>query len=302
VAENEQLQEIVYHYTSLDAMMNIVKTRTLWATSIAYLNDVMERQLLIRAAKNRLPILARRNVVPETLAFPKMEAIEADISSIESQPFITSFASNPDSLMHWRSYCPQENGVAIGFRTKCLSGARIDQSSAPGMIVSPLYFGAVRYIEPTADKEVDDAIQAAYKNATFYLLKNPQTASYWGLNELFTNFLEDEACLFKHQSFLVEKEYRLVLGDVRYRSDAMKFRSTRSSLVPYVPLRIPSLMEVDPPATPNDSPRATWDSITSVTVGPTANMPLSVAAVRVFFQSLSLEVEVRESRVPYRDW
>jgi hypothetical protein len=36
--------EVVYHYTSMDTMIKIVESATIWATSISYLNDDSERE------------------------------------------------------------------------------------------------------------------------------------------------------------------------------------------------------------------------------------------------------------------
>ena len=47
-------QEPIYHYTNLDALINIVKTRTLWATNCEYTNDLLEIQNLERLFNNLL--------------------------------------------------------------------------------------------------------------------------------------------------------------------------------------------------------------------------------------------------------
>jgi len=37
----------IYHYTSLEAMMRIVETKSIWATNCQYLNDIHETKYLI---------------------------------------------------------------------------------------------------------------------------------------------------------------------------------------------------------------------------------------------------------------
>jgi hypothetical protein len=45
--------EFLYHYTSLHALLGIVKTRSLWSTNIFYLNDSSEYHHVLKAiAKN----------------------------------------------------------------------------------------------------------------------------------------------------------------------------------------------------------------------------------------------------------
>ena len=47
--------EILYHYTTIDAMMSIAKCRKIWATNISYLNDSSEGVHLLGMIRKRLP-------------------------------------------------------------------------------------------------------------------------------------------------------------------------------------------------------------------------------------------------------
>ncbi len=55
VTDDVSAPEIVYHYTSMEAMKKIVESATIWATSIRYLNDVSERDLFIGLIRERIP-------------------------------------------------------------------------------------------------------------------------------------------------------------------------------------------------------------------------------------------------------
>ena len=39
---NLELPEVVYHYTSVETLMKIVESSSIWATSTRYLNDISE--------------------------------------------------------------------------------------------------------------------------------------------------------------------------------------------------------------------------------------------------------------------
>ncbi len=52
-----ELPDQVFHYTSIDTMMKIVDSRSIWCTALPYLNDSKERTFLLDAVKRRLPIL-----------------------------------------------------------------------------------------------------------------------------------------------------------------------------------------------------------------------------------------------------
>ena len=108
----DALPDVVYHYTSMEVLLSIVEHKQLWATSIRYLNDVRERDLYLEAVRQRLP-----NFLPDS------ESVLTDLdesSSFAELPFIVSFSTEKDSLPQWRSYCPNGNGVAIGFRPEVL--------------------------------------------------------------------------------------------------------------------------------------------------------------------------------------
>lgn len=303
--DTEQMQEVVYHYTSIETLLKIIEDRHLWATSIVYLNDMLEGVLLVDAARRRLPILVQAGTFDLPVAFPKMPVKPVDAPpEIVGKPFVVSFTSHPDSLMHWRSYCPEQNGVAIGFRTVCLANARIDQENKPGMVVPNIFFEQIRYMEPGNDAQIDEAIVFAYEQTKAFLAQNSgaKEAYEFEFNTLFVLYLETVASVCKHSGFLVEGEYRLVLENVKYRADAMKFRTTRSTLVPYVPLRVPDLRTVQQMYGEPQAAHPFWDAIDHIIVGPSANKHLSISSLEAFLHSRGMKIELRGSEIPYRDW
>jgi len=60
--------EVVYHYTSVDTLLKIVRApkgeECIWATDIRYLNDVKEREHCIEMMKRRLPEFIRGQFKP----------------------------------------------------------------------------------------------------------------------------------------------------------------------------------------------------------------------------------------------
>ena len=103
--------EVVYHYTSIDTMMKIVDSASIWATSISYLNDVSEREHYLRLIRERIPVYRQSHSLPDESIFDDF-LNESDLG-FQSRPFVASFSEEDDSLPQWRSYCPHGNGVAI---------------------------------------------------------------------------------------------------------------------------------------------------------------------------------------------
>jgi hypothetical protein len=109
------------------------------------------------------------------------------------------------------------------------------------------------------------------------------------LNDYFGWAVDAIACTNKHQAFQIKGEYRLLLSDVRYRENNIRLRTVRSTLVPYVELRIPGRAATGL----SFDKRSGWSAIDSVAIGPTANMDLALKG---------MQVKVVSSKIPYRDW
>lgn len=295
---SDRLPDQVFHYTSIDAMMKIVCSRSIWCTALPYLNDSTEGTFIVNAVRRRLPILKGKDtsIDPELgLQAPDVEDVDAR-TPFADEVFVGCFAENSDSLMHWRAYCPQENGVAVGFRSACLEEACIAEKPQAGMFIPPVSFGRVGYLNAEDTARIDDIIYKAYARARDTLARGNSGGN---LNDHFRWAVGSFACANKLKAFEVEGEFRL-LTYVRYREENIRFRTVRSTLIPYVRMIIPSHsgagFDFD------FDKRKRWSAIQSVMIGPTANMALTKRLVEAFFVLQGADVQVVESSVPYRDW
>lgn len=294
--------DIVYHYTSLSAMMNILRTQTIWASHISYLNDVSERHLLLNLADAQLPeFLETHGEVQDVRLDGPLDSSED--GDIENGPFVASFSANGDSLNQWRSYCPIANGVSIGFRVEALEKARFQRRHelASGLLdfTPSARFDAVSYLEPSAGYAAMQALEESLDRAReeHSAMLNEDNVAVRGLEVLFRAHVESAASFYKHSGFAHEAEYRLILPHILFMTEHLHFRNTRSSLVPYVELSVPDLgkhgeyKEVQG-----------WNAVAEIVIGPTPNQELTRKAVVAFCQSQRMFLSVRSSSIPYRDW
>jgi hypothetical protein len=275
--------EILYHYTTLDAMMSIAKCRKIWATSISYLNDSSEGLYFLGMIRKRLPALLEKLRLSNSV----LEGLDYTDMKIEDRPFIASFSKDANSLPQWRSYCPNGNGVAIGFRTGCLpQGMEIEKAE-------PFGFGFIRiekvdYTPVSDELPIIDSVIAELIAQTDEMLRSSEGRTTSRLaserEDQFVIIAHMAACARKHHSFSNEKEYRLIADPVFMKAGRLRFRSARSTLVPYIEL---SILDAD--------------FIAEVIIGPSSNGELSLQAVRTFFEQLQLKVEVRECGIPLRN-
>jgi len=192
-----QLQEIVYHYTSMDVVLKIIANKELWATNVRYMNDVSEFQFFLEIAQRRLPEVIPDIIPMDLVAFAKQASQKlGSVPDFLNVPFVSSFSLHDDSLTHWRSYCPTGNGVSIGFRTGSLHDAYVKKLSLAGTIVPKPVFGEVYYPDPRNTETVDSLIRDAYKAAQHDALSRD-----WSLLDIFVPKLISVASFIKHPSF-----------------------------------------------------------------------------------------------------
>jgi hypothetical protein len=303
--------EVVYHYTSIDTMIKIVKTASIWATSISYLNDTSEMEHYLKLVREWIAVYRQTGALDDELIFD--DFLNGSDLGFEDRPFVSSFSKQDDSLPQWRSYCPQGNGVAVGFRVNCLKRSFLEEDNSPKVFVSfrpRLSFRKIDYLDASGVQSLDDDIKAAigesFRNAAEDRDRN-QPSLYFNIatppSQYFKTIIEGLASFKKHPSFVNEHEYRLLVDGIFWQRRHLEFRTTRSTLVPYVSVGIP-LRDSRHPDKPVLRPiqGGRWDFIDRVVIGPTANSALSRAAVSAFFEKNEMQVEVVSSAIPYRDW
>lgn len=305
--EPEALPDVVYHYTSMNTLLKIVETRSIWATNIRYLNDVLERAHCLSLIRSRIPELIKRRPSLDVDLFATVLTEEETNKPFYALPFVASFSRDRDSLSQWRAYCAGGNGVCIGFRTDSLRRGFVAGTRSPARLpqFGPyIEFQPVEYVSaddsPAADvlieNVLEDARQMALEEATQAKLFEPSTMA-----DLVWHALDQYASRTKHISFAGEREYRLLASTYDAVSEIVKYRSSRTTLVPYIPVCLPN---PDAYLAAHLLPQyGKWNPyfIDSVTIGPTPNPELSADAVLGVFVGSLVDVDIKSSEVPFRD-
>lgn len=319
----ETLPKVVFHYTSLATLLKIVKSQQIWATSIRYLNDVSERSYALSEIKKRVeqgPLLIQ-NLFPD-----QIEEIDKH-RSFDELPFVASFSGLSDSLPQWRSYCPNGNGVSIGFSTESLKHASLIKENAAdqqapvnkNLDSDPLDFeidffsiafqpvlypkeGDCKAFDETVERLIAEARREEedYDPPEYTDESGRMVTEDVSLEEFVAGALDKTASRIKNPSFEAENEFRLIVR-LLGASMAIQYRSTKTTLVPYVPLSIPNPSAF---AKPRETviPSLRPFFIDSVKIGPTPNPKLTKQALQQFFWGRGYDVTVDESGVPFRDW
>lgn len=204
------LPATLYHYTSFEAFLNIVKSKTIWVTESSYLNDSTEFGYGLELAEE---IYRGRSTNSEAATW-FFENADRTLHT-----YIFSLSRQGDLLSQWRAYCP-DGGVSIGFSTKTLT-----------RIAAQHNFALVRCIyDPELQRaKIIRMLEEQLNEDEFYSVFPRLIAS------------------LKHPSFSEEAEFRLVSRSriVEQRIYKARWRATKTTPVEYTEVKLRSIESED---------------------------------------------------------
>lgn len=107
---------ILYHYCSVDAFVNILKTNSIWLTHAREMNDSREDTLFRKPLKIALQSFENRSE-PEKQLLQRI--VDEYVNRVEF-PYVACFSRDEDMLSQWRAYGDNGKGVAIGIKLGAL--------------------------------------------------------------------------------------------------------------------------------------------------------------------------------------
>lgn len=256
----------LYHYTSADAVINILEKGEFWLTHVKYFNDRKEYydgvdlilELLDSRAKelgNEL-LLALRNIFLNEQWRDKPLTVG-----------ILSFSAQRDLLSQWRGYTKPGLGIALGLSTTNLYSQEIKAHLRPCIY---------SLAEKTAivNKIIDEALRK---------YRDEKKSIDEVTSELFW-LLQESAITFKSKAFCEEDEWRMITFPFANNDREWNFRSGASTIIPFVKLTI-----------------GLKSCLEEVLVGPSENQELTKNSL--FYLMLKKDIwsnNIVASSVPYR--
>lgn len=202
--------ELVYHYTTLEALIGILRRDILLfrATNCLYQND--------------------RNELKEGIdAINRFYGIQIQEASFRSY-YITCFSKNNDSLPMWGMYAANGGGVALGLDINkiCIN-----------------YTGMVKcsYGKDDIDLRLGNVLNLNKNGKTFNLTEsgfNQVNVSEEEKEHQKINLLIETCLSSKNKSYEYEGEFRCFVEDVDKKNE-IHFKSRNGIIVPYIEVRIP---------------------------------------------------------------
>ncbi len=311
---NRGIPQVVYHYTSMESLLSIVKKQTMYATNMLYLQDVSEFNYL----KSMIKRVDKTEMTDDERSIADVISGLEDHTKYYQYPYVASFTTERDSLLHWREFCHNGNGVCIGFSSDALKNLRsnpfiepkIDESNITtaamieeqlsNLVNIAIYNAVYLDIEKTWDqksamqkccneaKEIDEMVKAdgGKKEKTCIDI----------LAKLAINSLSP---IVKNGSYSGEREVRVVATPIWDSCNRVDFRQSNASLIPYMKLHFSS-----PYRRKEDNLSTNEDSlyfIKEIIVGPSPNMNLTKGALEGYFNKLGCNVNIDTTSILFRE-
>jgi len=264
--------EVVYHYTTQDGFLGILRSKVLWASNAMYLNDSSELNYGVQVFdKVRAAWVAGSTDARKV----RLDEIWRDVLSrqLEAGVYVVAFSVKRDDLAQWRAY-GGHTGYCLGFSTTDLL-LRAQAMRPPGTFLRCLY------LESEQRAAAEQMIALLHANCDPGIPDQARTD--------FRGLLFMVASCFKHPSFKDEGEWRLFFLPERRTPEVLEFRPGRGFLIPYrsVPMET----------------REFAPQLKNVMVGPTPHPELARPAAWNACTSLGWNLdEVRVTEAPFRSW
>jgi hypothetical protein len=304
-----RLPEVLYHYTNMTGFQGILDSGMVWATHIAYMNDVSEyRHAVVESGKISGELKRSESQSAKIKFYECMEGLlQPTNMRMQDYPpiFIACFSEAEDNLSQWRAYGGGEGGISLGFDMEFLQ-ERIKDSAwlAPVIYNQQDQQQLIKeFLKVSANLYVKHASEAEDFRQEFFEM--------WYLN--WRMFASQLAPFFKNPAFDDEKEWRIILPMDVSLLRFLFFRPTESVVIPTIKLRLGEAQralnhsgeDAEAQAGGGDTEGAHPDKLPlkRIWIGPNKSMSLAQFGACCLLEKHGYELDedaIKESTVPYR--
>lgn len=284
------MSNLIYHYTDISAFQSILENNELWLTAHSYMNDEREyfEGLEVLEKNIKLKLHDANDKVIEVIEEIFQHIKQVVIYSI-------SFSKESDLLSQWRSYCPIDGGVSIGFDSTILERSICGQNATNNIrylqeccydpehsswVAATIAESAVKHLSDSVEKPV---IGKKLKS-TFFLEMLTFLARSKNYN--FKEEAETRLFTYSHKNFsMIEIPDNCNSPSIKIIKDEnISFRSKKNFLVPYLKIKFP------------------LEAIKTVTIGPSPYQLICEESMKMYLISKGIDdkCEIFKSSIPYR--
>ncbi|SFQ17847.1 hypothetical protein [Pseudomonas borbori] len=217
------MSETWYHYTTAEGFYNIAKSKVLWASNAAHLNDPKDCHMDFPSIRS----IIESEISDGTI----LREFGSVLQYMVSTPYIVSFTPSPDALVHWRAYSGDGTGISMGVCPKRL----VALDSFEGEVIPPTINFANKSILLKVIYEtgwLEEKVRYACKQLENRLGTSTNRNADYILAALFIKSL---SYTYKSTHYKDEAENRLVhLGESVNKIYSVNYRLSRGMLTSYV--------------------------------------------------------------------
>lgn len=181
----------VFYYCTVDTLVKIISSKTIWLTNLFFLNDSEEHFWLRNKARSF--IAEKSDNHPDEFGFQYLETILRQ--GWRNEIYCACFSEQSDLLSQWRAYGDDGKGFAIGFTTNHLKWL---SSKVRGAFTNVIY----------DDEEQRALVESAFE--LFPRLCDGEDPTIEEGSGTILSRISEAASRCKNKSFSEEAEWRLV--------------------------------------------------------------------------------------------
>lgn len=272
----------LYHYTSIDALINIVEHKTLRATNVYYMNDASESDLglgLIREAASE----ARQSGTDQEFLDFLIWWIDNRYIFNLGAVYVLCFSEACDQLSQWRGYTPHGRGVCLGIDVAIL----VERMQEIG---GGWTFHSCRYKRSSQQVFAQAIVTRMRRQSGDSCASADRSEHYRNVVTANASEMMQVAAIMKNSAFSEEKEVRFISPVIGNDDQRLKFRAGKSALIPYIDFKL--VEDVKQPLRSADL----W-------IGPSPAQRLTHVAITSLVErfKFSSTVNYHSTEIPYRE-
>jgi hypothetical protein len=217
----------LYHYTSVEGLIGIVESKSLWASGIHYLNDTAEYRHAASIVRDFVTRELTSNLDHPWKGLYGM-ILRGESIYTEEMVFVGSLSEASDKLSQWRGYCPTGGGFCIGFSPELIE----KQARTQDFHLLKCQYDLDQQTAICAEL-ISDGCRAAMDAEAGVPEGKKATYNTVGLWHHFVEPLMQIAPALKNPSFEEEREWRLVRGPFDRPDPQVHFRAGKYAVIPY---------------------------------------------------------------------
>jgi hypothetical protein len=261
--------QYVYHYTDLDGLMGICRSKRMWATDVLFMNDASEYVYAQSIIEDVISAYSLKH--PEFAEYKYL--FERDPLNTTLNVFAACFCERSDLLSQWRAYAKDGTGYAVEFSWQSLRG-----------LFPVNRLGHVEYEEREQKQILRQMLE--YLTTDGALVQEHGGQLYSKIAAELINALFFVRAFLKSPAFREEREWRIISFP---ESDGHKesFRASKNVVLPYCEMPLGEFSYELP--------------ITKIIIGPSLNPEAARKSLRRFLNSVEMgNIEIESSPIPLK--